>query len=92
MPGKSRQRNVATSKKRRDKRRSSTIAATQREVLQRRAPVAHSREVAPTAEIKTPKATATTVRYPYIAAELRRTGILGGIMLAILVVLALVLS
>ena len=33
-----------------------------------------------------------TVRYPYITAELKRIGILAGIMLVILIVLALVLS
>ena len=35
-------------------------------------------------------ATITAVRYPYILTELRRVGILAGIMLAILIVLALV--
>lgn len=35
-------------------------------------------------------ATSTATRYPYILAELRRIGILAGIMLAILIVLALV--
>ena len=35
---------------------------------------------------------ASRVRYPYVTAELKRIGILAGIMLAILVVLALVLS
>ncbi len=34
----------------------------------------------------------TAVRYPYILTELRRIGILAGIMLAILVVLALILA
>ncbi|MFC2047269.1 hypothetical protein ACFLTK_03240 [Chloroflexota bacterium] len=40
----------------------------------------------------TPAATPSTVRYPYIVTELRRIGILGGIMLVILIVLALVIS
>ena len=40
--------------------------------------------------IKEPAPTVT--RYPHIGAELRRIGMLGGIMLAILVVLASVLS
>ena len=40
----------------------------------------------------TPSPRPTGVRYPYIATELRRIGVLAGIMLAILVVLALVLS
>jgi hypothetical protein len=37
-------------------------------------------------------ATPTVGRYPYITTELRRIGILGGIMLGILIVLALFLS
>jgi len=37
-------------------------------------------------------AVSRTVRYPYVTAELKRIGILAGIMLVILVVLALVLS
>ena len=39
----------------------------------------------------TPSPRPTGVRYPYIATELRRIGVLAGIMLAILIVLALVL-
>ena len=42
--------------------------------------------------VPAPVASVTGVRYPYIVTELRRIGILGGIMLTILVVLALVLS
>ena len=43
-------------------------------------------------DVPIPVVTLTTVRYPYIATELRRIGILGGIMTAVLVVLSLVLS
>ena len=43
----------------------------------------------PTAKTKTKTITA---RYPYIIAELRRFGILAGIMLVVLIVLALVIS
>jgi len=58
------------------------------------ATVAPQQVVAPTYQpaapvVKEPAPTAT--RYPHIGAELRRIGMLGGIMLAILVVLALVL-
>ncbi len=42
--------------------------------------------------VSAPIATLTGARYSHVAAELRRIGILAGIMLAILVVLALVLS
>ncbi len=38
-----------------------------------------------------PKKTLKTARYPYVTAELRRIGILAGIMLVILIVLALAL-
>jgi len=37
-------------------------------------------------------ATTTTAQYPYIFIELRRIGILSGIMLAILIIIALVLA
>ncbi len=55
-------------------------------------PVSRPDVSAPSVDVPTPVATLTTVRYPYIATELRRIGIMGGIMLAVLVVLALVLS
>ena len=48
------------------------------------APVSSTRTSTPVAPI--------AVRYPYILTELRRIGILAGIMLAILIVLALVYS
>ena len=43
---------------------------------------------------QTPKisATATAVQYPYIFTELRRIGILSGIILAILIVISLILT
>ena len=43
-------------------------------------------------KVPAPSAAPKTVRYPYITVELRRIGILGGILLVILIVLALVLS
>ncbi len=49
--------------------------------------------IAPPQRPKTPvTATITAVRYPYIFIELRRIGILSGVMLAILIVTALVLA
>jgi len=41
---------------------------------------------------KSVPATPTAVQYPYVLTELRRIGILAGIMVAILIILALVLS
>ena len=46
----------------------------------------------PVANIPTPTVKPGVVRYPYIATELRTIGILAGIMLIILIVLALILS
>ncbi len=48
--------------------------------------------VAPRAAAPASRKTAAGLRYPYVAAELRRIGLLAGIMLAALIVLALVLS
>ena len=47
---------------------------------------------APSAKVPTPKPEQTTIRYPYITAELRRIAIVAGIMLAALVVVYLVIS
>ena len=46
----------------------------------------------PAARAPTPVAKSATVRYPYITAELKRIGILTGIILVILIVLAFTLS
>jgi len=92
MPGKSRhaRRRLPRSKKRRQV--SPAIAAQQQVVTQAYKPAASPKVSAPPASKPTPLATLTAVRYPYIVTELRRIGILAGIMLVILVVLALVLS
>jgi len=92
MPGKSRQTHQSQSKKRKRKRGSSAIAAQQPPVSETHEPVSQPVVSAPLASVVTPKATQTAARYPYIVTELRSIGILAGIMLAILVVLALVLS
>jgi len=92
MPGKSRQRHQSQSKKRRKKRGSSAIAAQQSPVSETHEPVSQPIVSAPSASVATPKATQTAADHPYIVSELRRIGILAGITLAILVVLALVLS
>jgi len=62
----------------------------QRDVLQK-VPSAATSEPASIASTATPKPKPTTARYPFIAAELKRIGILAGAMVAILVILAVVL-
>jgi len=92
MPGKSQQRHQSQSKKRKKRRDSSAIAAQKPPVSQISEPVAQPVISTPSASVITTKATQTAARYPYIISELKRSGILAGIMLAILVVLALVLA
>ena len=94
MPGKSRHgkgKHPVRSKRRRSGRSSGAIAA-QPPVSQTYEPVPQPEVSAPSPSAPTPAAAATTARYPYIITELRRIGILAGITLVILVVLALVLS
>ena len=98
MTGKSRRskgKHHARSKKSKAKQRYTAVASQQ----QVAAPVASSVETAAPAQVPVPSARVRTapskpgkVRYPYITAELKRIGILAGIMLAILIVLALVLT
>jgi len=91
MPGKSQRKHLSQSKKRKRRRDSSAIAA-QQPVSQTYEPVSQPVVSAPSPSVLTPKVTQTVARYPYIVTELQRIGILAGIMLAILVVLALVLA
>jgi len=90
MAGKSRRKGKHSlqSKKKKRKQSSTLIATQQQAVAQTYKPTAPSKVAAPLAKEPTP----TVARFPYIATELRRIGILAGIMLAILVVLARVLS
>ena len=96
MPSKQRHakgRQPSRSKKRKSTRGSLATAAEQPVVSQTYEPV--SRTKAPetlTSAVNVPASSAvSTVQYPYIVPELRRIGILSGIMLAVLIVLALVL-
>ena len=95
MPGKSRHgkgKHSFHSKKKRSRQRFSAITAQQRVVAQTTKPAAPSKLSAPSIGVPTPMATPATVRYPYVVAEMRRIGILAGIMLVILIGLTLVLS
>ena len=88
MPGKSQHSKAKRSfqsKKRRSQRTPPTVAAQQQPVPQAYKPAIPS----VTAPAPMPKLTIT--QQPYMFTELRRIGILTGIMLVILVVLALVL-
>ena len=90
MPGKSRRGRGKHSA--RSKKRQGTLAR----VVQQRVASETYEPAAPVVpasspSVPTPITTPTGARYPYIITELRRIGILAGIMLAILVVLALVL-
>ena len=90
MPGKSRRRHVSRSKKKKDRLGSSAMGVRQEAVAQTYQPVAPSGAAPPAARVTTPMPTMTPVRYPYIATELRTIGILAGIILVILIVLAVI--
>jgi hypothetical protein len=87
MPGKSRR----SRGKARSKKRQGTLARVAEQHVVTDMPVTPT-VPAPSISVPPPIATPTRARYPYVVTELRRIGILAGIMLAILVVLALVLS
>ena len=95
MSGKSRRergKHPPQSKKRESRRRFLATVAQQQAVAQTYEPVSRPNVPAPSASVPAPMAKLAAVRYPHIATELRTIGILAGIMLIILVILALVLS
>ena len=95
MPGKSRhdrRKHSFQGKKKKGRRSPPGVVAQRQADMQVDKPVASPRVVASSAGVPTPMPVLTAVRHPYILTELRRIGILAGVMLAILVVLVLVLS
>ncbi len=95
MSGKSRHgkgKHPVRSKKRISGHGSLASAAQQPPVSQTYEPVPKPEVSAPLPSTPTPSAAVSAIRYPYIITELWRIGILAGITLVILVVLALVLS
>ena len=95
MPSKSRhgrRKRFLQGKKREGRRSPPGVVAQRQADTQIDKPVAPPKVAAPSASAPTPMPVLTPVRYPYILTELRRIGILAGIMLVILVVLVLVLS
>ena len=92
MPGKSRRRHPDRGRKRKGGRGSLAATAQGQAVAQAYQPVSQPEVSASSVSVPTPRVTPTVARYPYAVSELQRIGILAGIMLAILIVLALVLS
>jgi len=88
MPKKSRRFKVLQSKRKKLRQSPPATVAQQPVVTQTDKPVASAHP----ASTSIPKATSNIARYPYVVAELRRIGILAGIVLVILTVLALTLS
>ena len=95
MAGKSRhdrRKHSFQGKKKKGRRSPPGVVAQRQTDIQIDKPVVPPRVAAPSTNAPTPMPGLTAVRHPYILTELRRIGILAGIMLVILVVLALVLS
>ncbi len=95
MPGKSRRRRGKSSfqaKKGKGGPNRPAMLAQQPATAQTHELVSSPNVSVPLARVPTPMAKPAAVRYPYITTELRTIGILAGIMLIALVVLALVLS
>ncbi len=95
MPGKSRQRKGKRSFQSKKKKSSPSRAATvawQPAAAQTHEPVSSPNVSVPSANVPISRAKPDAVQNPYIATELWTIGILAGIMLIILVVLAKVLS
>jgi len=87
MSGKSRRsrgKHAIHGKRKKGKLRHQVIVAQSQAVTQAEESVPSTKKATPAAPV--------VVKYPYILTELRRIGILAGIMLTILIVLALVLS
>ena len=94
MPGKSRhhKRKLSRSKRIKGRQGVSAISTQPQAVAQTVKPAPRAKVRTPSASIPSSMANLAAARYPYIAAELRRIGILAGLILVILVILALVFS
>ncbi len=92
MSGKSgRRRHMARSKRRKDRRSPSAGVTQQPTVAAAQEAVVLPKVSIPSASVPPSGVTLTAVRHPHIVSELRRIGILAGIILIILVVIARVL-
>jgi len=81
MPRKSRRSKELQRKREKDRQLSAVADVPPVKIPQAPKPVSHHKVPA-----------SGEVRYPYVTAELRRIGILAGIMLVVLIILALVLT
>jgi hypothetical protein len=91
MPKKSKRNKVLQSKRKQERRDALAAVSPPPIATQTSKPVARPVLSVPSQSTPAPKAKTSSVRYPYVVAELKRIGILAGIMLVILIVLALVL-
>ncbi len=95
MSGKSRRkkgRHLPQSKKRKSRQPFLATAVRQSVVAQTGESVSRSEAPVPSVSVPTTMAKLAAVRYPHVTTELRMIGILAGIILVILAILALVLS
>lgn len=95
MPGKSRRghsKQLSQSKKKKSRISPSTIDMQKTAAASTPGPAVASKVAAPSTSASIPIPKSIAIRYPFVTLELRRIGILAGIMLVILVVLAVVLS
>ena len=90
--GHSRRERLARSKKKKGRRSPPVAVAQQPATAPTHETAASPRVSVPAAGTPSPGIVAAPAQYPYIASELRRIGILAGITLVILVILALTLS
>lgn len=80
------------SKKKKRRLSRPAVNTQQTAVPQSSAPVPQPDKPVSPAGMPTPTAKPVTVQYPYVANELKMIGIVAGIMLVVLIVLALILS
>ncbi len=95
MPGKSRsdrRKHSFQGKKKKAGRNPPGVVAQRQTDIQINKPVVPPSVAVPSVSTPAPMPVVTAVRHPYVLTELRRISILGGVILAILVVLVLVLS
>ena len=93
MPGKSRhgRRKVSRSKRKKGKYAVSAVGAQQQVAAQTYEAVSHPEASPPVPSRPVTRSVPATASYPYVAAELKRVGILAGIMVAVLIILSFVL-
>jgi hypothetical protein len=85
-------RKLPRSKRKKGRKEASVISAQQPVIAHTPRPISQPKASVPPAKAPATVATLAATRYPYITAELRRIGILAGVVLVILVILALVFS